>query len=272
MMDSKSLKGKIALVTGGSKGVGKGIAIGLGEAGATVYITGRSSYIENVAEQISAVGGKGIAMKCDHRIDKESEKVFDKLISSEGRIDILINNAWGGYESMFDDSGKYIWENNFWEQPLNYWDQMFNGGVRISYVNSYFAARIMTKQNHGLIINISFWSAKKYLNNVAYGIAKAATDKLTEDTAYELKKYNISVISLYPGLVKTERVLDVADYLDLSNSETPQYIGRVISELTQDPDLMTMTGSVQIAAQLGSKYNVKDINGEQPKPLTMEDV
>lgn len=268
----ESLKGKVALVTGSSKGVGKGIAKGLGEAGAKVYISGRSEEIYNAAEEVNKAGGSGVAMVCDHRNDGDTQKVFDTIKEQDDRLDILVNNVWGGYEQMFSGDGEYIWENPFWEQPLDYWDLMFASGVRAHYVNSHYAAKLMTSQKDGLIVNISYWAAQKYIGNVAYGVSKAATDKLTFDTAHELKPYNVAVISLYPGLVRTERVMQAAEYLDLSNSESPEFLGLIVSHLYSDSELMKMSGSVQVAAELGIMYDVKDIDGNQPKPLTINDV
>jgi len=268
----KSFKNKIALVTGSSKGVGKGIAKGLGEAGAKVYVTGRSKDIQHATKEVNEAGGKGVAVNCDHRNDDEVQQLFELIKKQDGKLDILVNNVWGGYEQMFNENQEYIWEKPFWEQPTDYWDLMFASGVRAHYVSSRFAAKLMAKQGSGLIVNISFWAAQKYINNVAYGVSKAATDKLTFDTAHELKPHNVAVISLYPGLVRTERVMQAAEYLDLSNSESPTFIGMVISALANDPDVMQKTGSVQIAAELGLEYDITDINGKQPKPLTLQDV
>lgn len=271
-MTIRSIKSKIALVTGGSRGVGKGIAIGLGEAGATVYLTGRSEKIYQSADEVTDAGGKGVAVKCDHRNDAESSKVFDLIKNREGCLDILINNVWSGYERMFSNRGEYIWEKPFWEQPIEYWDLMFASGVRAHYVNSHHAAKLMVTQKSGLIVNISFWSAQKFIGNAAYGVSKAATDKLTKDTAHNLKAFNVAVISLYPGLVRTERVMKAAEYLDLSNSESPQFLGRVVSKAAMDPKLIELTGTIQVAAQLAIKYNVTDIDGKKPQPLTIDDV
>ncbi|MEJ2109981.1 MAG: SDR family NAD(P)-dependent oxidoreductase, partial [Acidobacteriota bacterium] len=165
----KPLVNSVALVTGGSRGVGKGIAVGLGEAGATVYLTGRSEKIHQVAEEVNEAGGKGIAVRCDHTNDEESRKVFTLIDRREGHLDILVNNVWGGYELIFNDLGEYIWEKPFWEQPLEYWDLMFASGVRAHYVNSRYAAEMMAKKSGGLIVNISVWSAQKFIGNVAYG-------------------------------------------------------------------------------------------------------
>lgn len=276
-----TLTGKVAVVTGASRGVGKGIALGLGEAGATVYVTGRTTQegtdieklggtVFRTAEEVTAIGGKGIALVCDHRDDSQAEKVFQQVAQENGHLDILVNNAWGGYEQMEHD-GEFTWLKPFWAQPFWRWDAMFQGGVRAAYVASAFAARMMVEQKGGLIVNISFWSAQKYMNNVQYGSAKAAVDKLSADMAHEAEQFNMAVVSLYPGLVRTESVLRNAQYFDMSNSESPQFIGRVIAALANDPNIMKKSGRVLVAAQEALEYGVKDIDGRQPKPQTLAD-
>jgi NAD(P)-dependent dehydrogenase (short-subunit alcohol dehydrogenase family) len=277
----KFLSGKVAVVTGASRGVGKGIALGLGEAGATVYVTGRTTQegtdIEKLggtvfatAEEVTGIGGKGIAVACDHREDAQTEKLFQQVKDEYGRLDILVNNAWGGYEQMVHD-GEFTWLKPIWEQPFWRWDAMFQGGVRTAFVASAYATRMMVEQKNGLIVNISFWAAQKYMANVAYGAAKAAVDKLTADMAHEAEKFNIAVIALYPGLVRTESVLRAAEYFDMSNSESPQFTGRVIAALANDPSVMSKTGKVLVGAALAEEYDIRDIDGKQPRPVSFEE-
>ena len=159
----------------------------------------------------------------------------------------------------------------FWEQPFWRWDAMFDAGVRAAYTSSAHAARVMTKKKGGLIVNISFWSAQVYLGNTQYGVSKAAVDKMTEYMAYELKKFNVAVVALYPGLVRTESVMKNAKHFDMSNSESPQFIGRVVAALASDPDIMKKSGKVLIAASEALEYGIKDIDGRQPRPLTLKD-
>src|SRR5919199_241913 len=149
---------------------------------------------------------------------------------------------------------------------------MLAAGVRAHYVAGARAARMMVEQRSGLIVNISFWAAQKYVGNVAYGVSKAATDKLSADTAHELREFNVAVVSLYPGLVRTEKVMAAAAYLDLSNSESPQFIGRVIVGLATDPNVMRKTGGVVVAAAAAREYGISDVDGKQPRPLTLEDI
>ena len=279
-MAAQILKGKIALVTGASRGVGKGVALGLGEAGATVYITGRTESEEHVtnwpgtllqtAEAVEDLGARCIPIRCDHRIDEQVVSVFKQIIQEQGWLDILVNNVWGGYEAMYEN-GQYTWSLPFWQQPMWRWDAMFQAGVRAHYVSSMHAARLMTAQRSGLIANISFWAGQKYLGNTAYGVAKAAEDKMAVDMAHELREYNVAAISIYPGLVRTEGVMAAAEYFDLSNSESPQFIGRGIAALAADPQMMRKSGKVLVAAELALEYGFTDIDGKQPKPLTLEE-
>ena len=276
-----NLKGKVAVVTGASRGVGKGIALGLGEAGATVYVTGRSveekkdveklgGTVFSAAEAVTNMGGKGIPIHCDHRDDAQVEAAFKQIAKESRKIDILVNNAWGGYEKMMEGR-KFTYSKPFLEQPFWRWDAMFDAGVRAAYTASAFAARLMTKKKKGLIVNISFWSAQVYLGNTQYGVSKAAVDKMTEYMAHELKKYKVAVVSLYPGLVRTESVMRNAKYFDMSNSESPQFIGRVVAALANDPNIMKKTGNVLVAAQEALEYGIQDIDGKQPRPVTLKD-
>ena len=258
------LHGQVALVTGGSRGVGRGAALGLREAGATVYVTGRT-----VGD--AALGEGCIPIRCDHTDDRAVEAAFARMAREGGRLDVLVNNVWGGYENMIEN-GEFTWGLPFWRQPLKRWDSMFAAGVRASYVASCHAARVMVPARHGLIVNISFWAAQKHLANVAYGVAKAATDKMTADMAHELRDREVAVVSLYPGLVRTEKVMEAAAYLDLSNSESPAFIGRAIAALAADPEIMSKSGSVVVAAALAREYGFSDIDGKQPAPLSLEDV
>jgi NAD(P)-dependent dehydrogenase (short-subunit alcohol dehydrogenase family) len=259
----QSLNGKVALVTGAGRGVGKGVALGLVEAGATVYITGRS------AEDMRYLPGGGAGIVCDHRDDAQVESAFRRVVEERGRLDVLVNNVWGGYENMVE-GGEFTWPRPFWQQPLWRWDAMFAAGVRAHYVASVHAARAMIERRAGLIVNISFWAAQRHLGNVPYGVSKAATDKLTADTAHELRGHNVAVVSLYPGLVRTEKVMEASAFLDLSNSESPQFIGRAVAALASDPNVMDKSGRVCVAAALALEYGFTDIDGKQPRPLTLE--
>ena len=279
----KPLDGKIAVVTGASRGVGKGIALGLGEAGAMVYLTGRSTEkgktdenlggtIYQTADEVTRLGGKGIPLPCDHRNDAEVEAAFSRVLTESGRVDILVNSAWGGYEYIDGINGEFTWLNPFWQQPYWRWDAMFQAGVRAAFVASAIAARAMIARHSGLIVHISFWAGQTYMNNVVYGVAKAATDRLAVDMARELRPYQVTAVSLYPGLVRTERVLRNAQYFDMSNSESPQFTGRAVAALAADPNLLQKSGQVLVVAALALEYGFTDIDGKQPRPLTLQDV
>lgn len=262
----KNLNGKVALVTGASRGVGRGVVLELAEAGATVYATGRT-----ITKEAFATGGIVIPVRCDHTSDSEVEAAFHQITDEQGRLDVLVNSVWGGYENMVEN-GEFTWMQPFWKQPLWRWEAMFAAGVRAYYVASARAAQTMVAQQSGLIVNISFWAAQKHIGNVAYGVSKAATDKMTADMARELREYNVAAVSLYPGLVRTEKVMEAAAFLDMSNSESPQFIGRAVVALASDSNIMQKSGQVLVAASVAQEYSFTDIDGKQPRPLTLDDV
>ena len=260
-----SLEGKVAVVTGATRGVGRGVGRELARSGAQVFVTGRS------APDYERLDERTMGIRCDHRQADEVEAAFARISREAGAIDILVNNVWGGYERMIED-GAFTWSRPFWEQPLWRWDAMFGAGVRASYQASQLAAQAMVARRRGLIVNISFWAAQKHIGNVAYGVSKAATDKMTADMETELKDHGVAVVSLYPGLVRTEKVMEAARWLDLTNSESPEFIGRAVVALATDPDVLRHTGKVLVAAALAAGYGFTDIDGKTPRALTIADV
>jgi dehydrogenase/reductase SDR family member 1 len=263
--EERTLRGVNAVVTGATKGVGRGVAQELARRGARVFVTGRSASEEDAHQ------GEMTMLRCDHRNDDEVDAAFDRIARTAGTIDILVNSVWGGYENMADN-GEFTWGKPFWDQPLWRWDAMFAAGVRAHYRASQIAARTMVERHRGLIVNVSHWAARKRIGNVAYGVAKAATDKMTADMAEELKPHGVAAVALYPGLVRTEKVMEAAHWLDLSNSESPEFTGRAVVALASDPEVLRHTGKVHVVADLAREYDFTDIDGSSPRPLTLADV
>ena len=264
------LSGQIAVVTGASRGVGKGIALGLGEAGATVVITGRSledkggdrpGTIQATAEEVTAIGGKGIAMRCDHSKDEEVVALFEKVGNELGRVDILVNNA-------FSAPDRPIFEGKFWDYPLELWDQLMHVGCRGHYACSHTVAPMMVKQGRGLIVNVSSFAGMSYVFNVAYGVGKAAVDRMAKDMAVELQPHGVSAVSLWPGVVRTEYLTAVSERGEvpfaLQNGESPQLSGRAVAHFAADPEREKRSGEVLIVADLAKEYGFTDIDGRQP--------
>jgi dehydrogenase/reductase SDR family protein 1 len=259
------LQGLNAIVTGGTKGVGRGVAEELARHGARVFVTGRSAppLEDRTAEMTS--------FRCDHRNDADVDAVFERIVTTAGTVDILVNGVWGGYENMLEN-GEFTWGKPFWLQPLWRWDAMFAAGVRAHYRATQLATGRMVERRRGLIVNLSHWAAQKRIGNVAYGVAKAATDKMTADMAEELTPHGVAIVSLYPGLVRTEKVLEAAQWLDLSNSESPEFTGRAVVALATDADVLRHTGRVCVVADLAREYGFSDTDGTTPRALTLRDV
>jgi dehydrogenase/reductase SDR family member 1 len=270
-----TLAGKVALVTGASRGIGKGIAIALGEAGATVYLTGRTESesdatvplpgtIHETAALVNEAGGKGIALRCDHADDEQVKKVVERITEEQGRLDILVNNAWGGYQPK-QRSSKSGFHTPFWKLPPEFWDTMNTVGVRSHYVASVYAARLMVEQGNGLIVHVSAPAGGGYSENVAYGVSKATVDRMAADMAHELADKDVAVISLWPGIVATEMIMakrkdkELKPYL-----ESPIYVGRAVAALALDANILAKSGKILVTRELGAEYNFLDIGGHKP--------
>jgi len=282
---SKPLMGKVALVTGATRGVGKGIALQLGQAGATVYITGRTvksqqgglGSLQETCDEIKRRGGKCVPIKCDHEKDEEIASLFQQIArETNNRLDILVNNAFKGVGSIFSNC-----DMPFWEMKPEVWDDINNVGLRNHYICSVYAARMMVPAKQGLIINISSIGGMRYLFNVPYGVGKAAVDRMSVDSGIELRPHNITCLSLYPGAVRTELIMDqmkskdvkvrgtcgteikLSDFFSVRNSESPEFTGKVIVAMAQDPKIMNYTSKVVLVADYAQCRGIRDIDNKE---------
>jgi NAD(P)-dependent dehydrogenase (short-subunit alcohol dehydrogenase family) len=263
----------IAIVTGASRGAGRGIAIALGSHGCTVYVTGRSEKagdhplpgtIYETAAAVTAAGGKGIAVRCDHSDDAHVKALFDQVTVEENRLDILVNNAAAVYDEL-------TMPGNFWEKPLRLAD-MIDVGLRSSYVASWYAAPMMVRQNRGLIIFTSASGAAHYSLGPAYGAHKAGVDKLAFDMAVDFKHAgaHVASLSIWMGALLTDRLkmimaADPEKFGYLQNQiETPEFTGHIVWALYNDPRLMELSGRTVIGAEMAMKFSIKDEGGRQP--------
>ena len=265
-----NLKNRVAVVTGGSRGIGRGCAIELGAAGATVYVTGRSieadggklpGSVEATAREVSDAGGRGIPVACDHRDDDAVRFLFEKVLTEQGGLDILVNNAFLIPAEL--TSGK-----NFWEVPISNWDDMIDVGTRSAYVASHFAAPLMIGRGSGLIANISSSGAAEYAWHVAYGVGKAALDRFTADAAHEFRPHGVAVVSLWPGLVLTERnegARDAIPGLDFTGAESLRFTGRAVAALAADGGVIERSGRAYASRDLADEYGFTDVGGGLPK-------
>jgi NAD(P)-dependent dehydrogenase (short-subunit alcohol dehydrogenase family) len=259
----------IAIVTGASRGAGRGIAIALGSHGCTVYVTGRSEKagdasfpgtIYETAEAVTASGGKGIAVRVDHGNDTQVKDLFAQVEREQGRLDILVNNAFATHDQLTAPG-------NFWEKPLAVGDTL-NVGVRSSYVASYYAAPIMVRQRKGLMIFTSSSGSVHYVYGPAYGAHKAAMDKFAADMAIDLEDHSVAALSIWMGPLLSERVkaLIAANPEKFRNLtlETTEFTGHIIWALYNDPKLLERSGQTVIGAELASEYGIKDVGDKQP--------
>ena len=293
----RPLAGRLAVVTGGSRGAGRGIAQELGAAGATVIVTGRSSRaagprsayeqilklsgltglpgtIEDTADEVTRLGGRGVPIRCDHTNDADVAAVVAQVDRDHGRLDLLVNNAWGGHES-FDG----IFDAPFWEHPLAHWDAMFDRGVRNHVLASRAAAPLLVRQGSGLIVTTTFWDRDRYLRgNMFYDLAKAAMNRLAFALAEELRPHGVASVALSPGWMRTEFVLaghttDEAhreERAALARTESPRYLGRAVAALAADGGVLRKTGRVLLVAELAREYGFTDVDGRQPGPFTID--
>jgi len=278
-MTTPALQGKVALVTGASRGVGRGIARGLGEAGATVYVTGRTvaegtapsrlpGTVSATAQQVDELGGHGIAVPLDAGDDRQLETLIARIADEQGRLDVLVNSTWGGYERFTD--GSEFNPGPFWEQPLGLWDSMHRIGLRAHYVTTSFAAPLLICSGGGLVVTLSSFAGQVFVPPVPYGVAHAAIDRLAHDMAEDLRPFDVASVSLYPGLVLTEGVLENLQYFEHeTNRETPLFVGRAVAALAGDEQVMRLTGQWLVAAEVAAAYGVTDEHGVLPESNRM---
>ena len=296
-MPDKSLAGKVCIVTGATRGIGKGIALQFGEKGAKVYITGRTldppkgskvgGSLKDTAEEIRARGGDCIPVQCDHSKDDDIERLFEQVKrENDGQLDVLVNNAYSAVNAIFSNMGV-----KFWDTPVSMWDTVNNVGLRNHYICSVYAARMMVPRKQGLIVNISSGGGLRYLFNVVYGIGKEACDRMAADCGHELYSSNVAFVSLWPGAVGTEEVLtsiknmkedpssgprgglppsmkDTERMANLfENAETPEFAGQCIVRLATDPNIMKKSGKILLTHDLGQEYGLQDKEGHSPMDM-----
>jgi len=262
---------RVVVVTGASRGAGRGIALALGATGATVYVTGRTQNegdaplpgtVGVTADEVTAAGGLGIPVHCDHADDLQVKQLFQQVQDEQGVLDILVNNATSLHDALTDTGP-------FWEKPLEITD-LWNVGMRSHYMASWYAASLLLKAQRGLVVNTSSFGGRIYMHGPAYGAGKAAVDKMSHDMAVDFRPYGVAVVSIWMGLLLTERSKRVFDaepdkYADIvATAETPEFTGKVIDALANDAALMDKSGKVWIGAELGAQYGLTDASGEAP--------
>lgn len=293
----QTLRERIAIVTGGSRGAGRGVAVELGAAGATVYVTGRStrgapasSYarfleasglpampgsIDETAEEVDAAGGRGIPVRCDHTDPAQVRELLARVERDHGRLDLLVNNAWGGHETFtLAALGA-----PFWEQSLDQWESMFDHGVRNHLIACHAAAPLFIRQRGGLIVTTTFWDRGRYLKgNLFYDLAKSAMNRLAFAVAEELRPHGVSSVAVAPGWMRTELVLAGSkadertwrDHPALARTESPRYLGRAVAALAADPRVHEKSGTVQVVGALAREYGFTDVDGRVVPPFELE--
>jgi NAD(P)-dependent dehydrogenase (short-subunit alcohol dehydrogenase family) len=290
------LKDRIAIVTGASRGAGRAIAFELGAAGATVYVTGRSTRgapastygtflaqgkltampgsIDDTADEVAAAGGKGIAVRCDHSDVEQVRALIARVEREQGRIDVLVNNAWGGHETLTHAT----LDAPFWEQPLEHWQSMFDHGVKNHVITCHVAAPLFVKQKRGLIVTTTFADRGRYLKgNLFYDLAKATMSRLAFALGEELRPYGVTSLAVSPGWMRTEIILSAFDTDEenwqtvppLSRTESPRYLGRAVAALAADPNVHAKTGGVHQVGDLAREYDFTDIDGRVVPPFEL---
>lgn len=266
----KPLQNTIAVVTGASRGAGRGIAYELGEAGATVYVTGRSIHgsttdnrpetIEETAAGVTARGGNGIAVRCNHTDSTDVRRLFEDIKDQHGRIDLLVNSVFGGSESSLPRAGG----RRFWERPAEHWDAMMGAGAHAYVLTARNAVPLMIPQQKGLIINITAQLDNTISANLYYDLTMNAVNRMTLVMAKELKEYNVSAVALCPGWMRTERVVDAGFGPEDGATETTAYVGRAVVALAMDAHVASLSGRAIEVTELARAYGFTDVDGIRP--------
>jgi len=266
------LAGQVAVVTGATRGAGLGIARVLGEEGATVYVTGRSvrgaptvpehpGGVEDAADEVTARGGHGIPVRCDHTDEQAVDGLFQQVRREQGRLDLLVCNAWAGYMPYPEHNDWFA--QPFWEQSMDRWDGMFTGGLRAHLLTARYGLPLMLPARRGLVVFTTFTMGRKYLGNVFYDVAKNGICRAAEVLASELEEHEIAVLALTPGWVLAERMTDLSEQ-QRAQTESPEYIGRAIAALASDPGIARRTGQTFAVGNLAREYGFTDVDGRQP--------
>lgn len=264
------MKGQVCVVTGASRGIGRGIALQLCQAGATVYITGRHmDTLRATAQEAQSLGGRCVPVVCDSSQESEVRSLFEQVDREQhGRLDVLVNNAYAGVQTILNTNKA------FWEAPASIWDDMNDVGLRGHYLCSVYGARLMVPAGRGLIVVISSPGGLRYMFNVPYGVGKAACDRLAADCAHELRHHGVSYVSLWPGLVQTELLKDYMakegrseDSLFkqfrpvFSSAESTEMSGKCVVALATDPNILSLSGKVLPSCDLARHYGLQDVDG-----------
>lgn len=273
------LEKTVAVVTGASRGVGRGIALALGSAGATVYVTGRSTRtagrtedlpgtVDDTAEEVTARGGTGIAVRCDHRSTDDNQALADRVAAEHGSLNLLVNNAWAGYERSAD----VRFDAPYWKQPM--WRyELCEGSLRAQYDVTRLLTPLMTGQPGGLIVGIGFTDGDTYLGQAAYDVFKSASDRMSKAFAADLRKQRVAALSVHPGFVRTERVEAAWEALGDGPAavvHSPEYVGRAIAHLAADPQVLDRSGQVLSTGDLAEEYGFDDIDGRRLPAFRLE--
>ena len=261
----RPLAGKVAVVTGSSRGIGRGTAVALGEQGATVYVTGRSTgsgelTIDRTVELVEAAGGRGIAVQTDHGDDEQIAALFDRVRADEGKLDILVNN-------VYKIPDPPAWGGGFWDHPISIWDDQVGIGLRAHYVASWHAAPLLFAAGPGAaIFNVSSPGGQSYHFSSSYGAGKAGLDRLSADMAIELEPKGVACVVIYPGTVSTEFIVEWSGKrdTDMEGAQTPLVVGRCIAALAGASDLMERSGSIQWVEDVGPEFGIVDEHGRSP--------